>query len=199
MTISDIKSQQKNKQRVSVYVDGSYSFSLSLNQLQEVGLKIDQPITPEQIIRFKKMSEDGKLFDRVLNWLARRPRSEWEVRDYLMRKQADEEHTESVIKKLQEYNYIDDYDFAARWVQSRRLLKHSSKRKLQVELRQKRVPQSIIERVLREDSATDKATLRELISVKQRQSRYSDEQKLMAYLARQGFSYGDIRAVLTED
>jgi len=41
--------------------------------------------------------------------------------------------------------------------------------------------------------------LRELIAKKRQQSRYQDKLKLMQYLSRQGFGYGDIKTVLEED
>jgi SOS response regulatory protein OraA/RecX len=59
------------------------------------------------------------------------------------------------------------------------------------------VADSIISRVLAEDETDERMVLRELVVRKQKQSRYQDPLKLMRYLVGQGFSYDDVRAVLS--
>lgn len=196
MKITNIKQQQKNKERVSIYVDGKYSFSLSMWQLGSAGLKLGQEIEEDEVVRLKDDSEFGKLYDRTLNWLYIRPRSKWELEDYLRRKSEDEKTREAIIKKVEEKNYINDADFAERWVANRRLLKPMSKLKLQQELVKKRVPKEIIEQTLQADETNEQEVLKEIIAKKRKISRYKDDKKLMEYLARQGFRYGDIKEAL---
>jgi regulatory protein len=129
----------------------------------------------------------------------RRPRSEWEMREYLKRKGYEQEQSDTILNKLSSRNYIDDLDFAKRWVESRRLLKSTSKRRLIQELRAKRVADDIINQVLDADETDEQAVLRELIAKKRSQTRYQDPQKLMQYLVRQGYNYDDIKTVLRED
>ncbi len=62
------------------------------------------------------------------------------------------------------------------------------------ELRSKGVESVIIERYVDESPRTDADELQKVIAKKR--ARYSDEQKLMQYLARQGFSYDDIKQAL---
>ena len=92
---------------------------------------------------------------------------------------------------------LNDLGFARAWVQNRRLLRPTSKRKLQQELRAKRVADDIITQVLEEDETEENDILKELVAKKRQQAKYkNDDLKLMQYLARQGFSYGDIKAAL---
>ena len=56
----------------------------------------------------------------------------------------------------------------------------------------------VIEPVLKEDETDERATLRELVERKRKQTKYQDTMKLMQFLARQGFNYDDIKAVLAE-
>ncbi len=199
MKITNIKQQQKNKDRISVYVDGKYSFSLSVWQFSSAGLKLGGEITPREVEKLKTDSEFGKLYDRTLNWLLIRPRSKWELEDYLNKKTEDENVITEIIKKVEEKNYINDTDFAERWVANRRLLKSMSKLKLRQELIKKRVPKEIIEETLAADETNEKEVLKEIIEKKRKITRYQDDRKLMEYLARQGFRYGDIKEVLEED
>lgn len=198
MKITKIAPQQKRADRVSVYIDGAYSFSLLKEQLGELNLKVGDEVTSTDVDNFKAASDTGKLFARVLQQLARRPRSRWEVRDYLQRKGANDMQVQDVLDKLDHYNYLNDRDFAESWVSSRRALKPTSHKKLRFELRKKRVPVEIIDAVLEEDESSDVQQLKDLIVKKRRQTRYQDQQKLMEYCARQGFRYGDIRQALEE-
>ena len=84
-------------------------------------------------------------------------------------------------------------------MRNRRLLKAVSKRRLMQELRQKRIADDVIQQVLAEDETDDRNVLRELVERKRRQSKYQDNLKLMQYLARQGFSYDDIKAALADE
>jgi len=89
MKITSIKQQVKDPERVSIFVDGKYSFSLNLSELVSQKLKNNQELSEADIKRLRKISEDGKLKARALNWLLMRPHSEREFRDYLKRKKAE--------------------------------------------------------------------------------------------------------------
>jgi len=199
--ITDIKQQVKRSDRYSIYVDGKYIFSLGESELLNTGLRINQEFTAEELENLKQTAILDKAYDRALNLISMRKRSQWEMRDYLKHKDYESDIIETILNKLSDNGYVDDRAFAKAWVNTRRLLKATSKRRLQQELRQKRVEDEIIKQVLEEDETDEHEVLRELVAKKRRQSRYQDNFKLMQYLARQGYNYGDIKAALegTED
>jgi len=196
MKITDIKQQVKRQDRYSIFVDGKYSFSLSENELMKSGIRIEKEFSNTELEKLKDTAVLDKAYMRCLDLLARRARSEWEIRDYLRRKSYEPEIIEQIVERLARAKYIDDFAFGKSWVANRRLLKSTSKRKLTQELKQKRLEDSVINRVLNEDETDEQQVLKELIMKKRNQSRYQDEQKLIAYLLRQGFSYGDIKDVM---
>jgi regulatory protein len=196
MKITDIKLQQNKRGRYSIYVDGKYSFSLSDWQFAQAKLSVGQDIEPADLQSYKDDSAFGKTFDRTLMWLSLRSRSEWEIDEYLHKKTSDDQVIERIKEKVRGLKQIDDLAFARSWVSSRRSLKSVSRRRLRQELAQKRVSKDVIETVLGEDEVGDLETIRQIITKKSRQSRYQDKDKMMAYLARQGFSYEDIKAAL---
>ncbi len=199
MKITAIKQQVKQPNRYSVFVDGTYAFSLSETTLLESHIASGQELDAAQLAAFKKLSISDKAYGRALQYVAMRPRSEWEVRFYLKRKDVDESEAAVIIGRLQRLNLLSDLAFARAWVSNRRLLKSTSKRRLVQELRQKHVGESIIEQVLAEDNTDERQVLRDLVARKQQQPRYkTDELKLMQYLARQGYSYDDIKSILGE-
>ncbi len=199
MKITDIKQQVKRQDRYSIYVDGKYAFSFSENELLNLSLRINQEFTPEALEKLQKTAVEDKAYMRALDLLMRRSRSEWELRDYLKRKEYTPDIIDKIISRLNRAGYVDDKKFAMSWVENRRLLKSTSKRKLQMELRQKHIADDIIQQVLAEDETDERQVLKDLVAKKQTQTRYQDPQKLTAYLMRQGFNYDDVKAVLEEN
>ncbi len=198
MKLTKIVQQQRQKDRYSIYVDEKYVFSLSEGALLAAGLSTGMELTREDLKDYRKLSADDKAFNRALRYAAMRRRSEWEMSDYLKRKLVEEPVAQKIIVKLRRLDLVNDKAFATAWVENRRLLKPVSKRRLVQELKQKRVAEDIITEVLAEDTADERIVLVELIERKRRQSKYQDPQKLMQYLARQGFGYEDVKNVFAE-
>ncbi len=196
MKITDIKAQVKTAGRYSIFIDGGYAFSLSDVALLDQQLKLGQEVSKERVSELKQLSSDDKLYGLTLRYLGIRPRSEWEVRTYLQRKQASPALANSILNKLSKVGYINDLSFAQAWVSHRRLLRPTSKLKLQQELRSKHVSDEVIHRVLAGDEADEQQILRVLAEKKR--GRYREDIKLMQYLVRQGFSYEDVKMVVNE-
>lgn len=197
MKITEIVPQEKNKNRVSVFLDEQYGFSLTLDQLQQSNLRIGLELAESDIAQYKTESDYGKLRDATFKWLSLRPRSLGELNRYLARKSDDAEHIQKLTTFLLEQKYIDDNSFTESWIRSRTAIKPLSKRRLKQELMQKQVPLEIIDEHLSGGDYDDVAACRELIA--KRKARYSDPQKLMAFLARQGFDYQTIKTALQLD
>ena len=196
MKITAIKQQVKQKSRYSIFVDDEYAFSLGSDALLDAQLSIGREIDESELAAFKKLSSDDKAYGLTLAYIARRMRSEGELRDYFRRKEYDEGLVDQLLERLKKSKWLDDVDFAERWVENRRQLKQSSTKKIRLELRQKHVASDIIDNVLGHQEEDEHKALKLLIEKKRRQSRYQDNEKLMAYLARQGFAYGDIKTAL---
>jgi regulatory protein len=198
MKITAIKQQEKRKDRYSIFVDEKYAFSLSESALLESKLASGQEIDKAQLKAYKQLSTDDKAYGNALRYVTMRPRSEWEMRDYLKRKQAEEPVIDKIMGRLYDLRLLNDEAFARTWVENRRLLKPTSRRKLAMELKAKRISEQIVDKVLAEDKeeTDERDVLRELAARKRK--RYPDTVKLMQYLARQGYSYDDIKTVLGE-
>ena len=214
MKVTGISVQAKNADRVNVSIDGHYRFSLDVFQVGQLGIKVGNEYDESEIVEIENESAFGKLYSRTLEYCLMRPHSAREVKDYLWRKTratkyksrdgqikdregASEMNAQRTFERLAERGYIDDEKFARFWVENRNLTKGSSKRKLVAELRLKGIENSIIESTLNETDRSDDDELRKILAKKR--SKYADEQKLIAYLARQGFSYDDIKLALSEN
>lgn len=215
MKITSITAQQKDPHRINVMVDGKYRFSLDISQVVSLGVKVGRDYSEDELAEIEHESQFGKLYARALEYCLMRPHSAREVRDYLWRKTRETKYksrrtgeiktragvapelADRVYEKLVEKGYIDDEKFARYWIENRNLTKGASRRKLASELAAKGVERSLVERLLSESNRRDDTELQKVIAKKR--PKYSDDQKLMQYLARQGFSYDDITRALRDD
>lgn len=214
MKVTSISVQTKNPDRVNVSVDGVYRFSLDMFQVSELGVKVGKEYSDDELVELETESQFGKLYMRALEYCMLRPHSVREMRDYLYRKTLTKKYknrqgeikdkqgyspalTARVLDKLQQKQYLDDEKFAQWWIESRNMTKGTSLRKLAVELRVKGVDREVIDRALSGSARSDGDELSKIIAKKR--MRYPDDQKFMQYLARQGFSYDDIKSALARN
>ena len=190
MKITELKQGVKNPNRVNVFVDGKYEFSLDVAQVVDFKIKVGMEISPEQLAEFKKASEFGKLYQRALEKALMRPHSEREMRDYLCKKiyekKLDKEYIDRIIGRLIEKKYLSDFEFAKWYVENRFVKKGVSSKRLKMELMKKGVAAEIIDEVLDSSERNDEEEILKIIAKKR--AKYDDE-KLTQYLCRQGFSY----------
>lgn len=209
MKITSISVQVRDKNRVNVSVDGKYRFSLNITQVADLGIRVGCEYEEDELKKLEEESQFGKVYTRALEYCLSRPHSRREVSQYLYRKTRPRRIktgelkdgipialTERVFARLDERGYLNDESFTRYWVENRQLRKGISRRKLQAELHAKGVDSSIVEEVLLTTERDDEDELHKVIAKKAR--RYDDPQKLIAYLARQGFSYDDIKQALAD-
>ncbi len=211
--ITDLRQGVKNPNRVNVFINGKYSFSLDVSQVVDFGVKVGRVLKEAELVELKEASEFGKMYQRTLEWVLMRPRSVRETRDYLMRKLRQSssgrssrlssqgsslrprsncgcpsedctEFSNEIIERLISKGYLDDRKFAEFWVQNRFVKKGVSRKRLSMELMKKGVSREIIDEVL--DERNDEEEILKIIAKKR--AKYDDE-KLISYLQRQGFSY----------
>lgn len=196
MKISAIKQQVKNPERASIFVDGKYGFSLSLDDLVREKLKHGQELDEAELKRLKKLSDDGKLKARALEWLLSRPRSVREFSDYLYRKKVEKPQIEVLVEEFTAKGYLSDEVFA-KWLIEMRRRHGKSERAITSELYKKGVSRQIVGEVIVSQESGELDRLKNLIDKKQRLSRYkNDPLKLKQFLVGQGFKYCDIEAAL---
>jgi regulatory protein len=196
LKITAIKAQVKNPDRVSVYVDQKYALSLNYAQVLDLKLRVGLEVNEKQLAEFKKASDFGKAYERALNYVMIRPRSVKELHEYARRKKWPPEDVEAIVSKLIARRYLDDGNFARAWVESRAMGGKTSLRKLRLELKQKGVADDVVAEVLALTGFDEQSALAQVVAKKRRLARYQDDQKLMQYLARQGFGFEEIRGAL---
>jgi regulatory protein len=194
--ITALEVQKKNKERVNVYLDGEYAFSLSL--IEAARLRKGQQLAEDEVAALKGQDEVGKAVDRAARFLAYRPRSVQEVRRNLQEHKTEPEVIEAAIERLSAMGYLDDTAFARFWVQNRNEFKPLSPKALRYELRQKGVPSDIIDEALASLEADELAyrAARSRVSRLRQTSKHTFRQKLSTFLQQRGFGYTTIHDVV---
>jgi regulatory protein len=187
--ITSLQMQKRNKDRVNVFLDDEYAFAVSLNAATT--LKKGQRLSAAEVEALKQDGEVDLAFQRALRYLGMRPRSSAEIVTYLKRKEYDEGIVEVVVRRLHEYNYLDDEAFARFWVDNRNRFRPRGAQALRHELRQKGVERETIDSTLEEqdEDGAAWAAVEAKISRWAELEKFEFEQKLMAFLARRGFRF----------
>jgi regulatory protein len=195
-TITALEVQKRNKNRVNVYVDDAFAFSLTLDDAAR--LHKGQVLDDAEVEAIRAKDAVSQAVDSASRFLSYRPRSTQEVRDNLTKKGISPTVLEAALERLAALGYLDDQAFAAFWVRERNRFKPVGSRALRFELRQKGVGNSIIDEVLA-DLDVDDAAYRAATSQMRRlrgSSRYEFSRKLGGFLQRRGFSYDVARTII---
>lgn len=196
--ITALKQQQKDKERVSVFLDDEFAFGVTMNVAME--LKKGQLLTEDDIAELKYGDSFAKAFNAAVRYLGYRARSQQEIEKYLADKEYAEEVVEATVVRLYDYNYLDDEAFARAWLNDREILKPKGARALRYELKQRGVAEEIITLVLEELNEEESAW--KAVQSKLPNWLTLDEQtmrkKINGFLGRRGFNYDAIRHVVDE-
>lgn len=194
--ITALREQKRNKDRVNVYLDGEYAFSLGARLAAE--LQEGSFLSAEQLHDLQRRDSFANAYKKALDYLAYRPRSRRELSDYLRGKRVPAEIIEEVLEGLAREGVVDDLIFAQYWVENRERFRPRSRAMLRYELRRKELDAGVISEALAAVDEEESARR----AAHQRASRYirldekSFRQKMSQFLRRRGFAYHLIREVV---
>ena len=208
MIITEITRQVKNPDRYNIFIDSEFAFGINgvelLHHKLVVGMKIDQSLFD----KLQNELEFAKVRDAAVGYLGYRQRSIKEMRNKLAAKEFSQANIDRVVDLLIKGGYLDDVQFAAAFIGQKSKMSNQGKRKIVAELLHKGVAKDDIvaayNQVFDEEEKEGdlEAALRAL--GKKLRNRSIDDikgdpkevQRLMAFLARRGFSYDVVRAAL---
>ncbi len=85
-TVTSLRGAVRDPHRINVFLDGKFSFSLTLTELADSKLHQGQALTDPEVERLRNLSGLGKLYQQTLEYCFSRPHSKKEIIDYLERK-----------------------------------------------------------------------------------------------------------------
>ena len=200
-TITAIKVQKRNPQRVAIYLDGEFAFGLA--RIVAAWLNVGKVLSDEDILKFKEQDTLEVAYQKALHFISYRPRATAEVQKKLVDKGFSEPVVVETLDRLQRNGLLNDAQFAQAWVENRMAFRPRSRRVMAFELRQKGLVDETIDQALGqaltgqgdEESLAYEAGQRQarrLAGLELREFRT----KLGAFLGRRGFSYDVVRPVV---
>ena len=137
---------------------------------------------------------------RALYFLKFRPRSRFEIQRYLKGKNFLPDTVTDTIRKLEAAGYLNDFDFARLWVESRLRCRPKGVVALRGELRAKGISEEIIQTVLTDIDEHQAAWAAVLPKLRHWNKLEKEEfkKKVYGYLTRRGFHYSLCSAIFKQ-
>ena len=186
--------QQKNKNRVNIFVDDSFFCGLEKEIAVSFRLKIGKKINENELLNAVFESEKKRAFEKANEYLAVRMHSKFEITQKLKTKGFSDEVIKAAVKKLEEYNLINDDLFVKEFIRQNQ---NMSKIMLKMKLQAKGIGSSIIESNLsgidENDEITNCLEIAKKLLKSLNSSKTSKKQQLILKLSRRGFNYDTIK------
>ena len=194
--ITALKDQTKNRQRVNVYIDGSYSFAI--DKVLANNLAVGNALSHDEIEALRKDDVEERLYRRAQRLIGRRPRAERELRQRFERDEIPQDVQDAVVQRLKDRGLIDDHAFVEAWIENRQVFRPRSALALRTELRRKGVSNEIIEQHLADfdEERAAVAAARKGARRYRSMDRETFRKRLSRYLLRRGFGHSIVSPVV---
>lgn len=144
---------------------------------------------------------DQKALDLAVKYLSFKARTEYEIREYLLKKKLDDSVVAAVMAKLKDYRYIDDEAYLKNYLETNRLVNRYGSRRMVQDLKKRGLEEPLLltlkdlypeEMELRCCEAVARKSLTSL----QNQTALQKRKKLYDKLMRMGYPTEMVREVL---
>ena len=199
--ITKIEVGKRNKERVNIYIDEEYAFSISAELIYKENIKVKDQIDVDSL---KKLADEDnyiKCKNTALKTIERTYKSEKELAQKLALKGYDDHIINRTINFMKEYNLLNDNNYATMYVKDKS--RNIGKKKIKYSLLQKGIDEEIIESELEKINNDEvKAIVYEMalkkykVFSKRENDNYKLTQKLYRFLMGKGYDYDLIKDVV---
>lgn len=197
MKISEITRQRRSLYRLDF--ENGDPVEVDVRTFDESGFRQGSDLTEEQLNTLLATSQYNRARERALYLLG--------LRDYACKELEQKLYTEAtpevaaaVVERLREVGLLDDERYAARLARSLSEVKHYPRRRIEQELRHRGISSMLIQTVLSKLEGEDYEQALALLQ-KKYYNKLNDpdsRRRVIAALARRGFSYGSIRRAMED-
>ena len=197
MIVTRVEAVTKTKDKV--YGEPQFAVILYKGELSRFHIAEDQELSQESYekIRTEVILKRAKL--RAMHLLNDMWRTEAQLREKLTRNEYAADIVEAAISYVKSFGYINDYEYARSFIESRK--ERKSRREIYMQLVGKGVSRELIDEAFEESYEREDSTeaIRRLLEKKHydwENTTPEEKKKIMAYLVRKGFGYDDIRKTM---
>ncbi|MHC1716314.1 MAG: RecX family transcriptional regulator [Candidatus Dojkabacteria bacterium] len=214
MKITKLTSQKRDTSRVNMYIDDQFFCGISLNTVAKYSMYVGKELEEIELDKIFKDEIRGRFLERAMSYLSRSVKTEYQVKRYTrdlsvkqkgkwyvdISKESVEDIVSFVLKKLNEYGYTDDKNFATLFVQSRIKTKPRGKTVLISELISKGVSKDIAVETVNELIEDESTILKRVYEKKFKNGNISfNDRKKIDFLRRKGFSWDLIENLINNE
>ena len=148
----------------------------------------------------EKMTEYVNARARAIKYIMYKMRTSKEVYDKLLELGFEEEIINRVIFDLKQLEYINDEEYAKKFIESNKRSKKISKSMIKLKLKNKGIDGEIIEKYLEKLAVSDFDAI-EKVLIKKKFSDdlpFEEKNKILAYCVRRGFTLDEVLKVIKE-
>lgn len=202
MTVTDIV--EVNKAKVRVHLDGEAAFVLYKGELRTYQIKENSQITDDTYQKIMQEVLSKRAKSRCMHLL--------QTRDYTRKKLSDKlkqgEYPESIITEaleyLTSYGYLDDTRYARTYISYH--IQDRSRKKIEMDLIKKGISrtdiQNVFHELMEEGLEDNEEPLIQKLLIKKHfstaEASLQEQQKMISFLLRKGFSMDKIRKVFNQ-
>ena len=202
MIITKIQKQKGKKSRYNIFIDGKEQFSISDAVLIENGLIEGKEITIQEFENLKKEAVKSNCEECLLSYLDYRMRSEREIFNHLRKKGYPIYIIMPLIQKYKKYGYINDMQFAKKYLEDLINFHAQGKFMLKYKLQSKGISKDLAEHTINEILSPEKEIELAITLLKKNEYKFKKFKgkelysKVYAFLRRKGFSNDIIREAI---
>ena len=185
--------KQKKENRFNLFADGDFYSGINLDQVVKYNLKSGQDLSKETIDEIVLESEVFYAFNKVLKYISKAMKTDFDIRAYLTNKKFNESVVDKTLEKLKEYNYINDELYVKNYIDTYK--SKFGKSRLKQNLKNKNIDENLIEKYLILDENEVLNNIKKEI-LKQTKNKTMDvklKQKIYRNLSFKGYSFEQIK------
>jgi regulatory protein len=202
-TVTAVEPQQRDPERVSVFVDGAFAFGLALEVALRAGVRKGVALSVAEQEAVLAQEEAFRARRAALDLIARRAQTEGEIRRKLARRGFSEAAAEGAVDRMRDLGYLDDAAYARAYVRGKHAGSGHGPQRLRADLLRRGVAPALIDAALEKEVAPDTLLETALDHGRRRWARLASEsdphkrrKKLSDFLARRGYGFDVIREVV---
>ncbi len=195
MKIIAIEKNEKVSSMSTVYLENNTSFCLPQKRIALLELREEKDIADDTLSYIIDTEVYASAKSAAVSFLALKLRTAREVEQKLTDMGYETGTIERVIENLKEINYIDDYNYAFKYISEKSKLKPKSIKLLSVELSQKGIADDIISEAFEASEVDEGEVALELLRKKfSKYTAFDDKliHRMKTFLMSRGFSYSQI-------
>lgn len=187
-----LKYEKKKDGMYQVFFDNGYNVDINEELILKNELLIKKEVTEDELDKIVKDNEKYIAYNYSIKYISVKMRSKKEIREFLKKKNINDNYIDEVILMLEKGKYLDDFKYAECYVNDRIHLSNDGPNKIRLKLKELEISDEDISNALELfDMEIQKGKIDKLIEKQVNSNRtkssYMLKNKIISYLSSLGY------------